>query len=189
MECGLWEKAQSSGGQGEHPLPRTQPQGTCEPGLISQGWGTLPQGRLLVGGPALPLRLPVPASWPETSQPSLRQKPSTRGPPLWMEEQEDLRSGKDGTEGSAGFPKLRPLTPTLAPGLRAPWRQWAAYRGIPVSCGVHGTAWALSRRERTPGPRESLRESPSPGPSDCCCLPGLLPWGLVPLAWAQVHCR
>ena len=29
----------------------TRAQGHCEPGLISQGWGTLPGGRVVVGGP------------------------------------------------------------------------------------------------------------------------------------------
>ena len=43
-------------------LPGHQPRDPRESGLVSQGWGTLPLGRLVVGRPAL--RLPVPMSWP-----------------------------------------------------------------------------------------------------------------------------
>ena len=65
--------------------------------------------------------------------------------PLQMEEQGDLRSEEDGTEGSAGFQQLSPVPRTQALGVRAPWRQRAAYRRMQVSCGGQGTVWALSR--------------------------------------------
>ena len=87
-----------------------------------------------------------------------------RGPPFRMEEQGDLRSGGDGTEGSAALPPRRPVARTPAPCVRAPWRQRAAYRGMQVSCGGQGTAWALSGRQRGPGPRESPQENPQAWP-------------------------
>ena len=52
-----------------------------------------------------------------------------------MEAHGDLRSGEDGTQGSAGFQQLSPVTRTPAPGVRALWRQRAAYGGMRVSCG------------------------------------------------------
>ena len=48
---------------------------------------------------------------------------------------------------------------------------------------------ALSRSDRAPGPREKPRVISGPRNSGCCILPGLLPWGLVLLAWAQVPRR
>ena len=89
-----------------------------------------------------------------------------------MEEQGDLRSGGDVTEGSAGLPPRRPVARTPAPSFRAPWRQRAAYRWMQVSCGGQGTAWALPGRERTPGPRENPGKIPSPGPRGSSGLPG-----------------
>ena len=104
------------------------------------------------------MRMHGPASWPENCQPRLGQQPSPGGlPPV-------LRSGGDWTEGSAGLPPRRPVARTPAPGVRAPWRHRAAYRGMQVSCGGQGMAWALPGRERAPGPRESPRENPQPWP-------------------------
>ena len=131
------------------------------------------------------LRLRGPASWPETTQPRLGQKPSPGGlppvTPLRMEEQGDLRSGGDGTQGSAGLQPRRPVARTPAPCVPAPWTRWAAYGGMQASCGGQGTAWALPGRERAPGTRESSGKMPSPGPRGSSGLPRLLPWGLVPL--------
>ena len=81
-----------------------------------------------------------------------------------MEEQGDLRSGGDETEGSAGLPPRRPVARTPAPGVPAPWRQRAVYRVMQVSCGGQGTAWALLQQERAPGPRESPQDNPQPWP-------------------------
>ena len=55
-----------------------------------------------------------------------------------MEEQGDLRSGEDGTEGSADFQQLRPVNGTPAPGLRAPLRPRATYLAVQVSCAFKG---------------------------------------------------
>ena len=88
-----------------------------------------------------------------------------------MEEQGDLRSGAVGTEGSARFQPLSPVTRRPAPEFQAPWRPGASYHGKQVSPGGQGTAWALSRRERVPVPRESPGESPRPGRRGCHCLP------------------
>ena len=74
-----------------------------------------------------------------------------------MEEQGDLRSGEDGTEGSAGFPQLRPLTHTPAPQVLAPRRKRAAYCGMQVSCGVKG------RRRHSPGEKGHLGPKRAPG--------------------------
>ena len=79
-----------------------------------------------------------------------------------MEEQGDLHGGEEGTEVSEGFPQYRPVFPTPAPCVRAPWRQMAAYPRMQVSCGGKGMTWALPGRERVPGPRESPRENPQP---------------------------
>ena len=81
-----------------------------------------------------------------------------------MEEQGDLRSGGDVTEGSAGLPPRRPVARPTAPWVPAPWRQRAAYRGMQVSCGGQGTAWATPGRERGPGPLEIPRQTPQPRP-------------------------
>ena len=89
-----------------------------------------------------------------------------------MEEQGDLRSGGDVTEGYAGLPPRRPVSRTPAPCFRAPWRQRAAYRWMQVSCGGQGTAWALPGRERTPGPRENPGKIPSPAPVAPVASPG-----------------
>ena len=88
-----------------------------------------------------------------------------------MEEQGDLRSGAVGTEGSARFQPLSPVTRSPAPEFQAPRRQRASHHGKQVSRGAPGTAWALSRRERVPVPRESPGESPRPGRRGCRCLP------------------
>ena len=105
-----------------------------------------------------------------------RPKPSPGGlPPV-------LRSGAVGTEGSAPFQPLSPVTRSPAPEFQAPRRQRASHHGKQVSRGAQGTAWALSRRETVPVPRESPGESPRPGRRGCHCLPGLLPWGLALLA-------
>ena len=81
-----------------------------------------------------------------------------------MEEQGDLRSGGDETEGSAGLPPRRPVARTPAPGVPAPWRHRAVCRVMQVSCGGQGTAWALLQQERAPGPRESPQDNPQPWP-------------------------
>ena len=42
-------------GQDGLPFPGSRAQGTWEPGLVTQGWGMLPRGRLVVeGGPGAP---------------------------------------------------------------------------------------------------------------------------------------
>ena len=106
-----------------------------------------------------------------------------------MEEQGDLRSGGDVTEGSAGLPPRRPVARPTAPCVPAPWRQRAAYRGMQVSCGGQGTAWALPGREWGPGPREIPGKIPSPGPRGSSGLPRLLPWGLVAPARPRLLAR
>ena len=80
-KCGPRENARSSGWQGGLPLTLTPAQGPCEPGLISQGRGTLPGGMLVVGGPACACA--APPLGPKTTQPRLGQKPSPgRLPPV-----------------------------------------------------------------------------------------------------------
>ena len=86
------------------------------------------------------------------------------GSTLRMEEQGDLHGGEEGTEVSEGFPQYRPVFPTPAPCVRAPWRQMAAYPRMQVSCGGKGMTCVLPGRERVPGPRESRRENPQPWP-------------------------
>ena len=44
-KCGLQEKVRPSGKQGKCPVPRTQSKGPCEPGMMTEGWSTLPRGR------------------------------------------------------------------------------------------------------------------------------------------------
>ena len=79
------------------------------------------------------------------------------------------RSGRRG--GSARLQPLSPVTRSPAPEFQAPWRQGASCHGKQVSRWGQGTAWALSRRERVPVPRESPGESPRPGRRGCRCLP------------------
>ena len=81
-----------------------------------------------------------------------------------MEEQGDLHSGGDVTEGSAGLPPRRPVARPTAPCVPAPWRQRAAYRRMQVSCGGQGTEWALPGREWGPGPREIPWQNRHPRP-------------------------
>ena len=84
-----------------------------------------------------------------------------------MEEQGDLLSGEDGTEESAGFPQLRPVTSTPAPGLLAAWRLRAAYLGMQVSFGVKGLGG------------HNLAETGGLGPRDSLGKPGSWPQGLL----------
>ena len=80
-----------------------------------------------------------------------------------------------------------------------PWPQESKLHGgrgsLPSGCrrpvGDQGSAWALSRRQRAPGSRESppLPEKPEPWPQGPPWPPGKLPWGLVPLPQAQVRRR
>ena len=154
----------------------------------------MPRGRLQVGGPAL--QRPRLATPPRTSRPPIRQKastgtlplviPSIRGAPLRMKEQGDLGSGGDVTEGSTGLPSHKPLAHTPTPGLRALWRQRAAYRGMWESCGVQGMAWALPGPERAPGPERTTGKFPSLGQRGSSGLHRLLPRGLVLLTRARV---
>ena len=99
-----------------------------------------------------------------------------------MEEQGDLPTREDWTEESAFFPQLRPVSSTLVPGLRVPWRPRPPYLEIQGFLRGQGTPRALSRRDRAPGPRESPRVISGPRHSGCSSLRGLLPWGLVLLA-------
>ena len=57
-KCGSRENARSSGWKGGLPVPWTRAEGPCEPGLISQGWGTLPEGGLWWGGLPCACRAP-----------------------------------------------------------------------------------------------------------------------------------
>ena len=45
------ENVRSSGGRKGFLFPGSRAQGTWEPGLVTQGWGMLPRGRLVVEGP------------------------------------------------------------------------------------------------------------------------------------------
>ena len=84
-----------------------------------------------------------------------------------MEEQGDLRSGGDGTEGSAGLPPRRPVARTPALCVRSPWRQRADYGGMQVSCGGQGMAWALPGRKKKK--KKNLEIPPKVLP-DCFCF-------------------
>ena len=107
-------------------------------------------------------------SWGPPRCSSIRKE----GSPFGMEEQGDLRSGEDVTEESAGFPQVRPVTSTPAPGLQAPERRRAAYLGLQVSCGVMERGRGIQRLH---GKARSLAAP--------------LPRGLVLLTRAQVHHR
>ena len=92
-----------------------------------------------------------------------------------MERQGDLCSGEDGTEESAGFPQLRPVTPTPASGVQTPWRQRIASLRMQASCGGikgrHGHSpgdRGHQGPERAPPSRKSL----SPGHRGPHGLPG-----------------
>ena len=104
-------------------------------------------------------------SWGPPPCSSIRKE----GSPLGMEEQGDLRSGEDVTEESAGFPHVRPVTSTRAPGLQAPERRRAAYLGLQVSCGVmerggHSPGETVHRGiQRLHGKARGLA-APLPGP-------------------------
>ena len=92
-----------------------------------------------------------------------------------MERQGDLCSGEDGTEESAGFPQLRPVTPTLASGVQTPWRQRIATLGMQASCwGSRVGVGTLQATEGTRVPREPPPswKSLSPGHRDPHGLPG-----------------
>ena len=103
------------------------------------------RGRLVVGSLSAHVR---PTYRPETSQPRLGEKPSpgalpmflhsSRRTPLQLEEKGDLPSDGFGPEGSMGLPARTPGALTTGPGVRAPWRQRAAYCWMIVSCRVKG---------------------------------------------------
>ena len=146
----------------------------------------MPRGSLCLGGLPCACRAHIwaqnqPAAAPTKAIPG--GLPPVLPSPLRIEEQEDLRSGEDGKEGSAGFPQLRPVTITLAPGLQAPWRQRAAYLGMQVSCGVKGRSGhspggtGLLGPERDPGKAQGLAAGAVvASPSSCngarSCSPG-----------------
>ena len=186
---GTWAPRETPG-KSPALAPLAPPKGACEHFLISQGWGTLPRGRLVLRpcpGHALlgilARNQPAAAgtksiSWGPPPCSSIRNG----DPPLRMEEQGDVRTGEDGTVGSASFPQLRPVSSTAVPGLRAPWRPRPPYLEIQGFLRGQGTPRPQSRRDRAPGPRESPRVILGPSHSGCCSLPGLLPWGLVLLA-------
>ena len=176
----------------------TRAQGPWEPGLISQEWGALPGGRLVLGGPAP--RMPGPTSWPETSQPWLGTKPSPGGlPPV-------LPSGKGvpfpdgrtggifavGGTGRRGLRLCRHVGQLLAPRPRVSGPHGG--RG-PLIAGCRCPAGVKGRRGHSPGergrlgPERSPGKIPSPGPRGSSGLPRLLPWGLVLLTRAQVRRR
>ena len=81
-----------------------------------------------------------------------------------MEEQGDLRSGGDRTEGSAGLRPLRPLAHAPAARVRAPWRQRAAYRGTQVACMGQGAAWGIPGERGCLRPERALVKIRRPGP-------------------------
>ena len=133
-------------------------------------------------------------------------KAISRGPPpcSFIERGYTLTDGRTGGSSQRGerdggvcwFPAtekshgvFNPVTGTLAPGVRAPWRQWAAYRGMQLSCGAHGTAGHDLGERGCPLPEIFPRESPRPGRGGFHWVPGLLPWAPVLLARAQVHRR
>ena len=88
-----------------------------------------------------------------------------------MEEQGDLHGGEEGTEVSEGFPQYRPVFPTPAPCVRAPWRQRSAYRRMQVSCGGWGLVGHSPGDRGHLGPRVA-RDSPSPCHRCSCCFFG-----------------
>ena len=122
------------------------------------------RGRLVVGSLSAHAR---PWYRPETCQPRLREKPSpgglpmflhsSRRTPLQMEEKGDLHSGGFGPEGSVGLPARTPGALTTGPGVRAPWRQRAAYCWMIVSCRDKG------RRGHSQGDRGHLAFREFPG--------------------------
>ena len=99
--------------------------GTCEPGLISQGWGMLPRGEAWGGrvclGPAgtriLTQNQPAVAREKTISGGPLPCSSIRKGVPLMEGRTGGSSSGEDGTEGSTGCPQLRPVTRTPAPGV------------------------------------------------------------------------
>ena len=89
-----------------------------------------------------------------------------------MEEQGDLSSGGDVTEGSAGLPPRRPVARTPAPCFRAPWRQRAAYRWMQVSCGVKGPRGHSPEERGSLGPETTPAKSPAVAPVAPVASPG-----------------
>ena len=79
-----------------------------------------------------------------------------------MEAHGDLRSGEDGTQGSAGFQQLSPVTRTPAQVVRAPWGRGPLIVGCRCPAGVRG--WrghslgerGCPRPERSPGRARGL---------------------------------
>ena len=196
---GLGENERSGAWQGGLPGPPTRAQGPWEPGLISQEWGALPGGRLVLGGPAP--RMPGPTSWPETSQPRLGTKPSPGGlPPV-------LPSGKgvpfpDGRTGGSsqwggrdgGVCGFAATSASCShPGPVCPGPMEAEGRLSWDAGGLHGSRGGVGnpRRERVPAPRESPGENPQARPPWLHGLPKFLSstWRYAPgLRFAAGEC-
>ena len=126
------------------------------------------------------MRLRGPASWPETTQPRLGEKPSPGGLPMFlhsskrtplrMEEKWDLRSGGFGPRGGAAQAQAGP---TSSPSLRATSHP----PPVEISGQVHRVPGLVSElREALPAthrtkrfPPWTTRPSSSPTPAEAEC--------------------
>ena len=130
------------GGREAFQFPRQEPRDPVNVAWYLKGGARSSSG---ASGGGHALLLLGPESGPETSQPGLGQKPSPgclshvlpsfrRVPRTNGKTGGYSHSGqRDG--GGCGFPALRPVARTPVPGVRAPWRQRAAYGGMQGSFG------------------------------------------------------
>ena len=85
-------------------------------------------------------------------------------------------------------PQVRQMTSTRAPGFQTPGRQRTPPRGLQESCGESRDGVGnLQAREGAKAPRKPPGKARALAAEDPVASPGLLPWDLVLLAWAQVH--
>ena len=171
----------------ECPLPGTWPD-ISRAGHVAR--------RDACGGGAC-LRLRGPASWPENHPAAARTKAISWAPPPCS----SIRKGGPlygwknrgifavaGT-GRRGLRVCRHVGQLLAP--RPPVSVLHGGGG-PLMAGCRRPAGVKGRRGHSPGgrgrpgPERAPGKMPSPGPRGSGGLPRLLPWGPVPLTWAQV---
>ena len=184
-------------GQEGLPYPRSRAQGTWEPGLVTQGWGMLHRGRLVVEGPGSACG--VPSLGPKLASPG-----SDKSHLLGASPCSSIRKG-----GSLYGWKNRGIFGVVVTG---PWcRRVCLHVGRilappphvseplggtgPFISGCRCPAVVKEWRGHCTGERGHLdherapEKFPSPGHHGSRCFPRLLPWGLMLLNWARVRHR